>query len=269
MIKMNNQIVSFAFVCKYLSITKAAMKLGKSKAHISRHILELEKEVGVKLFYRTTRSISLTPYGEVLQTTALELLDNINLLSYKMSSLNDSMIGEFKITMPVSIAMYIFPDILKKLKTTFPDVKFQIIATNNKEDLICENIDMAIRLDNIGDDSLIAHKVGTYTKVLAKKINGDKATLIKYRHDEEYMARGYENIIDVDNITILKEYIDSGIGEGFLPSYSINDKDDFMIDNQNKKCSDVYIAYPYQSPLPKKLVNISEIITYEIKNSIK
>ncbi|AIW17144.1 LysR family transcriptional regulator [Vibrio europaeus] len=266
---MNNELISFAAVCKHLSITKAANELGKSKAHISRHIADLEASIGVKLLYRTTRNISLTPKGESLKETALELLANLNELSYKTSTMNDEMSGKFTITMPSSIAASLFIDILKKLKCSFPNVSFRIIATNKVENLIEGNIDMAIRIGSIRDESLIAHNIGTFSNILvsSKKSRGD--TLIvyeKFRH-KETVANNYNGTIEVDNVPLLITFLENGIGVGIVPDYyfKANSMCDVTILEKYQDCHNIYITYPFQSPLPKNLLEISAIITSEMK----
>ncbi|MEZ8062166.1 MULTISPECIES: LysR family transcriptional regulator [Vibrio] len=267
---MNNELICFAAVCKHLSLTEASKELGKSKAQVSRQLAALEKQIGVTLVHRTTRKLVLTDHGESIKELAIEALDNLQALNYRAKSLSDCIGGKFKITMPNSVASSIFGEILKGLKERYPAVNFEVSSNNNVENLLESNIDIAIRLNNVVDETLIAHEVGNYNDIVISQIDNTKnnTLLIYKRHsNKEEIKQRYSDVIEVDNTSILMNFVSKGVGVGVIPNYLMKGSQI----NKNIHITQVfdtersmYIAYPYQNPLPRKLVEISAFIRMEL-----
>ena len=267
---MNNELICFAAVCKHLSLTEASKELGKSKAQVSRQLAALEKQIGVTLVHRTTRKLVLTDHGESIKELAIEALDNLQALNYRAKSLSDCISGKFKITMPNSVASSIFGEILKGLKERYPAVNFEVSSNNNVENLLESNIDIAIRLNNVVDETLIAHEVGNYNDIVISQLdNTQNNTLLIYkRHsNKEEIKQRYSDVIEVDNTSILMNFVSKGVGVGVIPNYLMKGSQI----NKNINITQVfdtersmYIAYPYQNPLPRKLVEISAFIRMEL-----
>ncbi|MCG9639833.1 LysR family transcriptional regulator [Vibrio sp. Isolate34] len=267
---MNNELICFAAVCKHLSLTEASKELGKSKAQVSRQLAALEKQIGVTLVHRTTRKLVLTDHGESIKELAIEALDNLQALNYRAKSLSDCISGKFKITMPNSVASSIFGEILKGLKERYPAVNFEVSSNNNVENLLESNIDIAIRLNNVVDETLIAHEVGNYNDIVISQLdNTQNNTLLIYkRHsNKEEIKKRYSDVIEVDNTSILMNFVSKGVGVGVIPNYLMKGSQI----NKNIHITQVfdtersmYIAYPYQNPLPRKLVEISAFIRMEL-----
>ncbi len=219
---MNNELICFAAVCKHLSLTEASKELGKSKAQVSRQLAALEKQIGVTLVHRTTRKLVLTDHGESIKELAIEALDNLQALNYRAKSLSDCISGKFKITMPNSVASSIFGEILKGLKERYPAVNFEVSSNNNVENLLESNIDIAIRLNNVVDETLIAHEVGNYNDIVISQLdNTQNNTLLIYkRHsNKEEIKQRYSDVIEVDNTSILMNFVSKGVGVGVIPNY--------------------------------------------------
>jgi DNA-binding transcriptional LysR family regulator len=256
-------------VCKHLSLTEAAKELGLSKAQVSRQLMTLEKQLGVTLVHRTTRKLVLTDHGESIKELAIESLDKLKELNYRAKSLSDCISGKFKITMPNSIASSIFGEILKSLKERYPAVNFEISSSNNVENLLESKVDMAIRLNNIVDETLIAHKVGSYHDILiSKSDNAKNNTLLIYKNhsNKEAIKTNYSDVIEVDNTSILMNFVANGIGVGVIPNYLMkgSNVNNLHVTQAFDTERSMYIAYPYQNPLPRKLAEISTFIREEL-----
>ncbi|MDF4798145.1 LysR family transcriptional regulator, partial [Vibrio parahaemolyticus] len=203
---LNSELINFAAICKHLSLTEAAKELGKSKAQVSRQLAMLETALGVTLVHRTTRKLVLTDHGKSISPLALETLSKLQELNYRARSLSDCISGKFKITMPNSIASSIFGSILRKLQERYPAVIFEISSSNKVENLLESNVDMAIRLNDVVDDNLIAHKVGNYNDVLISNDSNEiSSTLLIYKNhsNKEEIRKNYCDVIEVDNTSIL------------------------------------------------------------------
>ncbi|NGZ14625.1 LysR family transcriptional regulator [Vibrio aestuarianus] len=266
---MNNDLICFAAICKHLSLTEASKELGKSKAQVSRQLATLEKQIGVTLVHRTTRKLVLTDHGESIKELAIEALENLKELNYRAKSLSDCISGKFKITMPNSVASSIFGDILKGLQERYPAVNFEISSSNNVESLLESNVDIAIRLNNVVDDTLIAHEIGNYNDILISRIDNTKNnTLLIYKKhsSKELIKKDYSDVIEVDNTSILMNFVSRGVGVGVIPNYLMKGSyinNIHVIETFDTERS-IYIAYPYQNPLPRKLAEISAFIRAEL-----
>ena len=90
-----NQIKSFLSVSKMLNFTNAARQNGVPQSTISRHINDLEQQLGVKLFYRTKRDVQLTAEGRTFIPYAQEILEAARKGSYAVKQLHDALKGAF------------------------------------------------------------------------------------------------------------------------------------------------------------------------------
>lgn len=280
------ELLTFSLVCKTLSITEAAKELNKSKAHVSRQLSNLEKRIGTTLFYRTTRSLTLTENGLALKNDALSLLSISKNLDYKAYTLSQEISGRFCITIPTSIATSIFPLIILNLKQQFPKITFEIIVSNNVEPLLDKKIDMGIRL-GITNDELIAHKVGEYQTILVSSNKTDenkdikdltlivdsfpsKGRLYINSINEEIDINEFKDVILVNETATQLSLIQNGLGVGLVPSFvlsGIGQSNLFRI--RSEYCSnpiEAYITYPYQTPLPEKLAAVSSFLREELYN---
>lgn len=135
-----NQIKSFLAVSKMLNFTNAARQNGVPQSTISRQINDLEQQLGVKLFYRTKRDVSLTEEGRTFIPYAQEMLEAARKGAYAVKQLHDGAKGRLSIaTVTTSDAF------LKKCLQTFgrmyPDIVVDITYVSGGEVLIDENDD--------------------------------------------------------------------------------------------------------------------------------
>ncbi|WP_084419286.1 LysR family transcriptional regulator [Photobacterium sp. J15] len=285
MLDTYNELLTFAFICKTLSITETAQELKKSKAHVSRQLANLEKRIGTTLVYRTTRSLTLTENGLALKSDAISLLNASQQLDYKASSLSSGISGRFCITIPTSIATSIFSEVLSGLNKQFPKVSFEIVVSNNVEPLLDKKIDLGIRIGAV-DEKLVAHKVGSYRTVFVSSNKEDKnrqineLTLVvnsfpctpsfNLKVENELLnVNSFKDTIFVNETATQLSFIKNGLGVGLIPSYilsaTMHDKLFQILPEHRGKEVDLYITYPYQTPLPEKLSKISAYLKDELK----
>jgi len=291
MLDSYNELITFAFICKTLSITDAAKELNKSKAHVSRQLSNLEKRIGTTLVYRTTRNLTLTENGLALKNDAISLLNTSVQLDYKAKSLSIGICGRFCITIPTSIATSIFSELLLNLNQNFPNVSFEIIVSNKVEPLLNKRIDMAIRIGEVKNDNLVAHKIGSYRDVFISSKstelpnNIESLTFINnsyhnqldlkcYLEDETLKINEFKNIISVNEAATQLTFIKNGLGIGLAPSYILktsenNNKLYNIFPEYHSKARDMYIVYPFQTPLPEKLSKISMYLKKELKKYLE
>jgi DNA-binding transcriptional LysR family regulator len=126
---------------------------------VSRHIANLERDLGVELIRRTTRQTSLTQAGQdFFQRTAgllKELEEQVNIIS----DYQDEVSGLIRVTAPEDMAQTILKDAIHDFEAEFPKVQFEIIVSNEYLDLTKENIDFAFRAGRMADSNLKQRKL--------------------------------------------------------------------------------------------------------------
>lgn len=154
-------VTEFIFVAETESFTAASKKLGISTAQVSRQVSQLEKRLNTKLFYRTTRRVSLTSEGNIYYHHCRQALDGLEEAERAMTNLNDTPQGNIKMTAPVTYGeQYIMPIVLDFMQQ-YPQVSIRCDLTNQQVDLVQDGYDLAIRLGHLKDSSLIAKRLGS------------------------------------------------------------------------------------------------------------
>ena len=150
----------FAAVVEAGSMTGAAKALGMTPSAVSQHIGQLESLLGLTLLHRSTRRLSLTEAGEVVWQGCQSLQQTLNQTELRLSEVRDSLLGEVRITAPVGMAGQPLALALSPLLQAHPGLCIQIIADDEKRDLIAERIDVALRVGSLPDSTLVARKLG-------------------------------------------------------------------------------------------------------------
>lgn len=153
------EIEAFVRTIESGSFTQAAKQLGVTKSAISRRLSDLEARLGTQLVLRTTRSLSLTEAGETLFHRAVGLLADWNEAEAESTSDNCALSGQIRLAAPLSFGVqYLGPALLDFL-ALHPDVSFDIDFSDRRVDLISEGIDVAIRIGQLSDSTLVARKL--------------------------------------------------------------------------------------------------------------
>jgi DNA-binding transcriptional LysR family regulator len=127
---------------------------------VSQHISQLESLLGLTLLHRSTRRLSLTEAGEVVWQGCRALQQTLSETELRLSEVRDALLGEVRITAPVGMAGQPLALALSPLLQAHPGLTIQIIADDEKRDLIAERIDVALRVGSLPDSTLVARKLG-------------------------------------------------------------------------------------------------------------
>ncbi|GKV92308.1 LysR family transcriptional regulator [Pectobacterium carotovorum] len=152
-------IIAFARAASLGSYTAASKVLSLSPSAVSKSIQRLEVRLGVKLFNRTTRSLTLTTEGYDLYQRALRLLHEAEEIEQAAVSARSEPSGLIKITAPYAIGNTLIASHLPKFRERYANLKIELCLNDNYTDLVEEGIDVAIRIGPLGDSRLIARKL--------------------------------------------------------------------------------------------------------------
>lgn len=151
---------AFARVVELGSFTKAAASLNLPKATVSAQVQALEARLRVKLLNRTTRHVSVTPDGAAYYERAVRLLSELEETEAAVSQATQIPRGRLRIDLPGTIARRIVIPALPDFFERFPEIDLEVGCTDRPVDLIQEGVDCTIRVGNVGDQSLVARRIG-------------------------------------------------------------------------------------------------------------
>jgi len=152
---------SFAAVVDSGSLSAAAREFNLSQPTLSRHITELEKNIGQRLFYRTTKGLLLTPEGEYLAKHVAKMNNVAHNLSLQLAE-TESITGTVRITASQIVATYILPNILTDMHEVEPNIEVEVVASDRTDNLLRREADIAIRMYRPTQDDVITKKVGEF-----------------------------------------------------------------------------------------------------------
>ncbi|HEY1181110.1 MAG TPA: LysR family transcriptional regulator [Rhodocyclaceae bacterium] len=141
------------------SFTAAADKLGLSKQFISRRIIALEERLGVRLLVRTTRKLSVTDTGRLYYERALKIIDEVNDAEQLISSENSTPRGTLRISAPVSFGTLHLGPAIARFMAQCPDIVIELDLSDRFVDIVGEGYDVAIRIGQLADSSLVARHI--------------------------------------------------------------------------------------------------------------
>lgn len=156
-------ITEFVQVAENESFTQTSKKLAISTAQVSRQISALEKRLNVKLFYRTTRKVSLTEEGRIFYQHCRSVLDGLDAAERAITNLQSKPQGKIKLTAPVTYGEQQVLPLVTNFMVQYGDVEVSAYLTNQNVDLVEEGYDLAIRLGKLADSSMMAKKLGNRT----------------------------------------------------------------------------------------------------------
>ena len=153
---MLNRVEIFLEVAKKQSFAQAAKALGMTGPAISKQVMALEEELGVKLLHRTTRMVTLTDEGAVYFERAQHAVDELKEAAEQIQDRKSTPKGTLRINVPYSFGTIHLLPVLSGFAKKYPDVMMDISFDDRMVDVQAENFDMVIRIGVLEDSSLIA-----------------------------------------------------------------------------------------------------------------
>src|SRR6516225_6333863 len=156
-----DNILIFIKVAQFESITRAARSLGMPISTVSRRLSVLESELGVSLLRRTTRRVTLTAQGREYFGQCQEPLNLLQEAERVLTQTQKKPEGLLRITVPVILSQEPFFNFLSAFLKDHAGIRIELVVTNVLVDLSAENIDLAIRVGELKDSSVIVRRLGT------------------------------------------------------------------------------------------------------------
>ena len=153
---------AFVAVIDAGGFSAAARRTGRSKALLSKHVSELEETLGVRLVNRTTRQLALTEAGSVYHQEASEILQRIADLEASVQELHLGVRGLLKVAGPRTIGDELVAEYVIDFAAAEPDVTIELQLEDRFVDLVEEGYDVAIRIAELADSSLVARRLAPF-----------------------------------------------------------------------------------------------------------
>ncbi|MDV2863792.1 LysR family transcriptional regulator [Phytobacter ursingii] len=148
------------------SISAAARSENLSLAVASKRIQRLDESLGARLLNRTTRRLYPTPEGELLASQGRPLIEALNALGECLHTSRSEVTGTIRVTMSASFGRLFISPLLAEFQSLHPDVNFVAHLSDEVVDLVKGGYDLAIRIGNLKDSSLVARRIAPNRRVL-------------------------------------------------------------------------------------------------------
>lgn len=158
----------FAHVAESQSFRAAATHLRMSRSSVSKRVGQLEKELGVALFNRSTRRISLTDAGETLYRHWQNIAVEIDGALAAVQGNDQLPTGTLRVSMPTSLGAALMPGIVQSFLKAWPDLKMSVVFSEHHVEVVGQGFDAVIRIaEKLADSRLTAKRLATTRQVLA------------------------------------------------------------------------------------------------------
>ncbi|TDV50234.1 LysR family transcriptional regulator [Pseudomonas graminis] len=144
-------IPTFVITARSASFTDAGERLGISKSAVGKAIARLERRLGVMLFHRTTRRLSLTADGEAYLAACSGALDEIRDVENCLTSKAHEPSGQLRVDMPVALGRRLILPVMLDIGQRFPGLSFMLTFNDHLIDPVEEGVDLVIRFGDPGN----------------------------------------------------------------------------------------------------------------------
>ena len=148
------------------SLSGAGRALGMPLASVSRKVSELESHLGTQLLQRSARKLSLTDAGQSYVLACKRILDQVGEAERAASGEYIAPRGDLTITTPIVFGrLHVLP-VVTDFLNGHPDINIRLVQADRRVDLIDESVDLAVRVGELPDSSLVALRLGTIRRVV-------------------------------------------------------------------------------------------------------
>ena len=156
----------FVEVARTGSFNRASLSLGMPGATLSRRIAGMEKQLGVRLFDRSTRRVELTTAGRRYFDRCASLVDEARLAEEALKEAASHADGHLRVSMPVDLGVHVVGPLLPEFARAYPGISFDIDLSPRHADVVGEQVDVAIRIGTVREDHLVVRRIGWIQQAL-------------------------------------------------------------------------------------------------------
>ncbi len=229
------------------NLSEAARRLKMTRANISYHLGQLERAVGVQLVRRTTRRVEPTEMGLKLYQHGCNLRDELAAARKSVETLGKTPQGKVRLSAPSGYGKFVMAPWLLEFKRAYPDIMLDVLFENGVDDLLRDEVDIALRILAAPPENLVARELGrvdfvacaakSYARrhalprhpadlatsdVVSATVIGRPLRLSAYQGDQREQVTLKPTLASRD-FPFLREATLAGVGVGVLPDYIVRD----------------------------------------------
>jgi len=229
------------------NLSEAARRLKMTRANISYHLRQLEQTVGVQLVRRTTRRVEPTEMGLKLYQHGCNLREELAAARESVETLGKTPQGKVRVSAPSGYGKFVMTPWLLEFKRTYPDITVDVLFENGVDDLLRDEVDIAVRILATPPDNLVARQLGRVdfiacasrdyadrnalpqhpadlatSAVISATVIGRPLRLSAYQGDQREQVALKPTLASRD-FPFLREATLAGLGVGVLPDYIVRD----------------------------------------------
>ncbi|MBC5766469.1 LysR family transcriptional regulator [Ramlibacter albus] len=229
------------------NLSQAARKLKMTRANVSYHLNQLEKSAGAQLVRRTTRRVEPTEVGLRLYKHGLAIQNELLAARETVSNLGRTLQGRVRLSVPSGYGQMVMADWLIEFKRLYPGIVLHVQFENRVEDLMRDEIDVAIRVMTEPPQALVARELGPMryvacasreyaaahglpktleelrTAPLITSLIAGRETRVSAYLDRVRQEIAVEPTLISEHFPFLRQAILAGLGVGLVPDYVVQD----------------------------------------------
>lgn len=276
------ELRAFILIVETGSLTQAADRMGIAVSAVSRRLRDLEVRLGTALIQRSTRRLFLNETGQLFYQRAKSVLATLEDAEQEVKNAGGALSGGLRISAPLSFGIAHMSTAIAQFMHAHPDIHIELDLSDKRVDMIAEGFDLAIRIGNLTDSSLIAKKISSVSVLPAAAPSlisqwpqlthpGDLAKIpaLVYANDRSSHDWGYVGSdgkagslhitprMSANNGDVLRDLAIAGLGMVSLPTflhYEAINKGLLqpLFPEYRWSGFDIFVVYPKTTILPKR-----------------
>lgn len=279
-----NLLSTFVVVAETSSFSAAAKKLRVIRSSVSRSVAALERELGVQLFNRTTRQVSMTSAGRTFYGKVAPHLTSLKDAAGALPEREELPSGTLCVTAPLDIGALLLPGVLAPFSLRYPALQLDMRLSNRNVDLVSEGFDAALRVlrPKRGDSPLVARKLTDIEmNVFASPLYLARAGTPRTVEDavshawvsftERKFVGALAPLAKVkprwigDDVAFVAHGVVAGVGLGLLPTFLVRDQLAAgtvvrVLPRVSVSAGGLYLAYPPTQHVPRKVSALRDFL---------
>ncbi|WP_454669101.1 LysR family transcriptional regulator [Achromobacter kerstersii] len=230
------------------NLSEAARRLKMTRANVSYHLNQLERSVGMQLVRRTTRHIEATEIGLKLYQHGRSIQDELVAARESVETLGKTPQGRVRLSVPSGYGQFVMTPWLLEFKQAYPDIVLDVLFENSVDDLLRDEVDIAVRIMSEPPQNLVARELGqvryvacaspayadahglaqrpedlAQTRIISAAVIGRPLRLSAYYGGQPRQHVVLEPTVISRNYAFLRDAIRAGLGVGVVPDYVVHD----------------------------------------------
>ena len=276
------ELRAFVLIVETGSLTQAADRMGIAVSAVSRRLRDLELRLGAALIQRSTRRLFLNETGQLFYQRAKSVLSSLEDAEREVQNAGGALSGVLRVSAPLSFGIAHMSTAIAQFMHAHPEIHIEMDLSDKRVDMIAEGFDVAIRIGDLTDSSLIAKKISSVSVLPAaspslisqrpKITHPDDLISIpalayandRSSHDWSYVGpdgkAGNIHItprMSANNGDVLRDLAIAGLGMVFLPTflhYEAINKGLLkpLLTEYRWRSFDIFVVYPKTIVMPKR-----------------